>query len=77
VREAEIDTWLSSAPPHQVRTAHTEAALALNEWRERITRPGEQCCLASSGGAPTRSIVAAAGRAALELAIIVASHRPP
>jgi hypothetical protein len=76
VREAEIDTWLSSAPAHLVRAVHAEAALALNEWRERITRPGEQWCLVSSG-MPTRSIVAAAGRAALELAIIVASHRPP
>jgi hypothetical protein len=54
---------------HQVRAAHAEAGVALNEWRERINRPGEQWCLVASG-MPARSIVAAAGRAALELAIM-------
>ena len=70
MREAEIDTWLSSAPTHQVRVAHTEAALAVTDWRMRICRPEEQRHLA---GAPTRAIAAAAGRITLELWIVVAT----
>jgi hypothetical protein len=73
--EAEIDAWLTAAPVHQVRAAHTEAALAIGEWRQRLCRPEERCLLSISLGRSSRSITAAAGRAAMETAIIVVTWR--
>jgi hypothetical protein len=72
--EEEIDAWLRGAPVHQVRAVHSEAGLALNEWRLRINRPHEQRHLASFGGG-TRCTIAAAGRVSVELAILVQQHR--
>jgi hypothetical protein len=71
MKEAEIDTWFRSAPVHQVRAVHSEAELSIAEWRRRINRPDEQRHLASFGEA-SRCTVAAAGRAAIEVAIITA-----
>jgi hypothetical protein len=73
MREAEIDAWLRAAPAHLVRQAHTEAELAIAEWRRRLCRPDEQRDLGSFG-VVTRRTAAAAGRAAIELAILVQQH---
>ena len=72
--EAEIDAWLRAAPAHLVRDAHSEAELAIAEWKLRLCRPEEQCLLSISLGRSSRGIAAAAGRAAIELAVLVQKH---
>jgi hypothetical protein len=69
---AEVETWARSAPAHQVHAAHTEAELAIGEWRQRLNRPEELRDLASPICRPMSlpALALAAGRAALELEII-------
>jgi hypothetical protein len=74
MEEAEIDDWLGRAPAAQVRAAHTEAELAIAEWKRRLCRPEESCLLSINVGLQSRSLAAAAGRAAIELAILVSRH---
>ena len=72
--EAEIDDWLCSVPPHQVYAAHAEAELTIAEWKRWICRPDESCLLSIIVGLRSRSVPAAAGRAPIELTILVSRH---